>query len=80
MTYNGMQRHEVHYEKRLVQSKDLLHFMFTSMHISVDVNFCERPSNVYISSKKAVHQQHVIFLINTWLCACKNLTIKLFMQ
>ena len=41
--------------------------------------FVTAPEIVYIS-KKAVHQQHMNFLVNTWVCVDSNMTVKIVRQ
>ena len=44
--------------------------LISPMHITVDdINFCDGLECVY-AKYKAMHQQHVNCLINTWVSAC----------
>ena len=49
--------------------------MLISMHVTVDeVSFRNGP-RMHICSQTAVYKQHVNCLVNTWICAGKNMTV-----
>ena len=56
-------------EQRLSSSITLI-----SMHVTVDVNFYDGLECLYVKYK-AVHQQHVNYLINTWVFVGLNMAV-----
>ena len=69
--YNGAQKHEgfVGFEEVRSRAKTYVILTFISMHFTVDdANFCDNLKCLYVSTK-AVHQQYLNCLINTWVFA-----------